>query len=300
MVQKRKNEITGRLGILVLLMMVFYSPYAQRQLWTVGTAYTLGPKDLRIALFQPSAYGITKSLEVQAQPVAFLVAPNLALKKQWVLKEKFAIASRHGVVYPSFLLQKMSDADLYSNLSESEQIPGILHFKNELLFSLGWGKVLCPSFTREEFNRKNTFKGPTKILTFKLGIQNGVQFGDGEMPVLNDKYIFHHTYPYHGLFMYNFGVDYDSRLNMFLDYTIDFDYLFLEGNHHALEHKALLNWWAGRKFFHVALGYQLSYGEYLGQENTSEWKFFVGPVIDLMWTMHRNRMDLGLFGKKMF
>ncbi|MCF8372418.1 MAG: hypothetical protein K9H64_12390 [Bacteroidales bacterium] len=289
-----------KFSLTTLLLFLLLTSNAQRQLWTIGTAYTLGPKDMRISLFQPSAYALTKSFEIQAHPVMFFVAPNLALKKQWIIKEKFALASKHGVVYPTFLLQKMSDADLYSSLLESEQIPGILHFKNELLFSFGWGKVLCPSFTSTEFNRKNTFKGPTKILTFKLGIQNGVQFGDGEMPVLNEKYIFHHTYPYHGLLMYNFGVDYDSRLNMFIDYAIDFDYLLLEGNHHVFEHKTLLNWWVGRKFFHVAVGYQVSYGEYLGEDDLSNWKFFVGPVIDLMWTMRRNRMDLGLFGKKMF
>ena len=296
MYQKKTRKNTLRFCIAFILVSLFLTSQAQRQLWTVGTAYTLGSKDMRVSLFQPSAYALTHCFELQVQPFAFAVAPNLAIKKQWVEKKNFAIATKHGVVYPSILLQKLSDAEVFSELSESDLIPGILHFKNELLFSLSWGKVLCSSYTSTEFDRKNTFKGPTRILTFKLGVQNGTQFGEGELPAIEEKYIFHHTYPYHGVFMYNFGLDFDARLSKYFDYCIDFDYLMLEGNHHVVEHKTLFNWWVGRKFFHVAAGYQISYGEYLDEEN----KFFVGPVIDLMWTMHRNRMDLGLFGKKMF
>ncbi len=273
-----------------------FTTQAQRQLWTVGTANTLGTKDLRIAVFQPSAFGLSNNLELQAQPVAMLIAPNLALKKRWKNKEKFSLATKHGIVYPSFALQQLANAELLSDLAQTDQIPGIFHFKNEILLSIGWGKVLCPSFTSKEFNRKNTFLGPTRILTFMLGLQNGVQFGDGELPAIEEKYLFHHTFPYHGFYFLNFGVDFDARLNTYFDYAVDIDYLHLEGNHYAIEHKALINWWVGRKFFHVAAGYQLSYGEYLEGES----KFFVGPVIDLMWTMRRNRIDLGLFGKKMF
>ncbi|MEA3446779.1 MAG: hypothetical protein U9R19_18845 [Bacteroidota bacterium] len=283
------------LNLFLLLILVFSELNAQRRLWTVGTAYTVNNKDLRLAAFQPTAYGLTKSIEVSAHPLVFLAAPNLNIKKQWFRNKKFALASKHGVVSPGFLLQKLADADIYNSLSEEKEIPGILHFKNELLFSYSWGKILCPSFTREEFNRKNTFIGPTKILTLKLGIQNGMQMGDGVMPTLPEKYIFHHTYPYHELMMYYLGLDFDSRLNVYFDYAIDLEYILLEGNHHVFEHKTLINWWVGRKFFHVLAGYQISYGEY-----PDGWKFFVGPVIDLMWTLRRNKMDLGLFGKKLF
>ena len=292
----QSSTMATRLVLVSVIALLSFSSHAQRQLWTVGTAYTMGKKDMRISLLQPSAYGLTKTIELSAHPVAFLATPNLNVKKQWLRKKNFAIASKHGVVYPSFLLQKLSEAEVNDDLSMSEEIPGILHFKNYLLISIGWGKNLCPSFTREEFNRKNTWVGPTKILTLKFGLETGSQFGEGEMPVLTNKYIFHHTYPYYELYLFDFGIDYDARINTFLDYTLDIDFLAMEGQHYAVEHKALLNWWAGKRFFHVAVGYQMSYGEYIDEGN----QFFIGPCIDLMWTMRRNRVDLGLFGKKLF
>ncbi len=295
MYQNKSRIILRKLTIFSLLLFVVFVLQAQRQLSTMGTAFTLGKKDLRIAALQPTAYGLTKTFELSTHPVAFFLAPNITLKKQWYKNGEIVVASKHTIIAPRFALQKLSDIDLYKSLPEGSEIPNILHFKNEILISFIWGRVLCPSFTREEFNRKNTWLGPTKILTFKLGMQNGTQFGDGEMPILSEKYIYHHTLPYHGFNLYYLGIDFDSRINTYLDYAVDFDYIMFDGSHHVFEHKALINWWAGRKFFHVLAGYQVTYGEY-----PDGWKLFIGPVFDLMWTMRRNRFDQGLFGKKLF
>ena len=280
---------------LIILISISFHGHSQRRLWTVGTANTLGKKDLMIALFQPSAYGITDKLEVSSQPFLFPLAPNIAIKYKWYSKKNFSFASRHVIHNPTRLLNSSISSKLFDIIPEGSKAPQIISTNNEVLFSLGLGESICPSFTSQEFNRENTFKGPVIILTLKAGIQNGFTLDDNVIPVINKKYLFHHTYNYFDKYMAYAGFDVDGKWYKDFDFSADIEYLYLSDSYWAIEHKALVKWETGKKFINLIFGYQSSYGKYPNGN-----RFFIGPFIDILWIMRRDKIDYGLFGKKMF
>ncbi len=288
-----KNKL---LLLIVLNIGILGSLHSQRRLWTTGTANVLSNKDIRASVFQPSAYGLPYSMEISSQPVIFAVVPNISLKKQWYKTKKLSIASKHGFYYPKPLLNILAKHDLTYQLPEGASIPGILSFKNEFLISYGIGETTCPAFTSKEFNRENTFKGPSTIFTYKIGIQNGIALNDTPIDYFFiDKFLFHHSYHYVDKLAFFTGIDIDGRWLTNLDFSVDFDFLLLSNSYWAFEHKGLVNYYWGWKFFHIMLGYQASYGTYPNGK-----RFFIAPVFDLIWTLRRDKLDYGLFGKKLF
>ena len=281
--------------LLIIILSINLSGYSQRQIWTVGTANTLGKKDLRVAIFQTSAYGLTNSLEISSLVLLFPFAPNLYAKKQWYKNKKLAIASKHGALYPTWILNSKLASSFSEDIYDDATAPGILSFKNEVLVSLNLGQTTCPSYTSKEFNKENRFNGPLTVLTFKAGVQNGVAFDELFYPVITDKFVFHHTYNYYEKLMFYAGFDIDGKWFRNFDYSADIDYIMLSDSYWAIEHKALTKWETGRKFFNFIIGYQASYGSYPDGD-----RFFIGPFIDLMWILRRDKLDYGLFGKKMF
>ena len=288
-----KNKI---LLLILINLGIITSMLSQRRIWTTGTANVLSNKDIRASVFQPSAYGLPYSMEISIQPIVFAFAPNASLKKQWYKNKKLSIASKHGFYYPKPALKILSRQNLTYPQIDETGVPRILSFKNELLISYGVGETTCPAFTSKEFNRQNTFKGPSTIFTYKLGIQNGIAPGETAIDYFFiDKFLFHHTYHYIDKFAFFTGIDVDGRWLTNLDFSVDLDYIFFSNSYWSLEHKGLVNYYWGWKYFHILLGYQASYGSYPNGK-----RFFIGPVFDLIWTLRRDKLDYGLFGKKLF
>jgi len=285
-------------ALLIFILGIFFSfsTFSQRRIWTVGTANVLGNKDIRAALFQPSGYGLPHEMEIISQPVLLFIAPNVSLKKQWYKNKKFSVASKHGVYFPSYFLKQVAKTDLFSPYPNLSEIPSIVSFKNELLISYGIGASTCPAFTSTEFNRENTFKGPTTIFTFKLGVQNGISLDNSNIDFfIIDSYLFHHTYHYIDKFAFFTGLDIDGYWYKNFDYGVDVDFMMLTNNYWTVEHKAMVKWDSGRKFFNFILGYQASYGSYPNGN-----RFFIGPFIDFVWILRHDKFNYGLFGKKLF
>jgi len=280
--------------ILVLILLIGVSgSWSQRQLWTNGTANTIGHKDIQIAALSPSIYGISESMDISSHVFACIFAPNVSLKKNWLKKSRLSIASGHGIYYPTPLAKQIASRNYFPSLTDSTIIPDVIAVRSELLISYGWGETDCPAFTGEEFNPENTFRGHTQLVTLKLGIQSG--FNRGIFPLVNEPLLFQRSYYYNNNLCYYAGFDIDGHMTTFIDYAIDLDYYNFSEGVYALEHKGMIKWFMGKKFFHLMLGYHVSYAD-----TPTGSEFLFGPMLDFVWIMHRNKMELGLFGKKMF
>ncbi len=281
--------------ILLVTLLVFFSVNmeAQRTIWSTGTANTMGKADIQIAALQPSAYGLSESADIYIQPFVSVLAPNISLKKNWLKKTSWSYATKHGVVYPTPLLKYVVKNEYLEALPLGTAIPDVIVANSEFLVSYGWGASTCSAFTGEKFNPENTFRGNTNILTLKLGLQTG--FNSDSFPVVNEPLIFQRSYYYNNNLSFYAGLDLDGHISTYLDYFVDLDYIYFDEGYYALEHKGMIKWFLGKKFFHLLAGYHLSYA------NTPDGaKFFAGPMIDLVWVMHRKKMNMGLFNKKMF
>lgn len=287
---------TKTLIVFIVGILLSVSAFSQRRIWTVGTANVLGNKDIRVALFQLSGYGLPYDMEIISQPILLFIAPNLSLKKQWYKDKRLSIATKHGIYFPSSLLKQFAKTEAFSPFPIYSEIPGIVSFRNEVLISYGIGESTCPAFTSTEFNRENTFKGPLTILTFKLGAQNGVSLDESNIDFfIIDSYLFHHTYHYIDKYVFYTGIDIDGYWYKNFDYSVDLDFMFLSNNYWAVEHKAMVKWDSGRKFLNLIFGYQASYGSYPNGD-----RFFIGPFVDIVWILRHDKLNYGLFGKKLF
>ncbi len=281
--------------LLALCYLINEESFAQRQLWTDGTAQTLSKSDFRLAVFHPSVYGLSNTSEIAAGGLYFPLAPNFSWKKKWYEKKAISIATRHSVYYPTPLLRQLSKSSSFENIPIDTLIPNAFGFKSEVIFSYGYGAGTCPAFTSEPFNRNNTFKGHTGIWSLKLGVQTGVSIGEHPFPVIEEAIIYQRTVFLNNQLSYYAGIDWDGRLLNYSDIKVDLDYIYLNKNSWALEHKVLVNWYHGWRFFHLLFGYHASFV----QTPTGN-IFFVGPVIDFLWTMKRDKIQKGLFKDKMF
>ena len=128
---------TRRFGlILFILLLIFpFGAFSQMEIWTVGTAKTIPQGHLEISILRPARYGITKSLEVSAQPFIFPVFPNAQLKKNWYDK-KFSIATVHGLNYPTMFLNMVRKRDREDLIPRDSIVPQLIVFKNEVIGSI--------------------------------------------------------------------------------------------------------------------------------------------------------------------
>ncbi len=279
----------------VMFLLSYLPSQAQRQLWTVGTANTMSKGDIRLGIAQPSAYGLSNSLELAAGGFYFPLAPNLALKKQWLKTKNISLASRHAATYPGPLLRSISGMSYFNYFPDKNIIPDALGVKSEIILSLGFGYTTCPAFTSETFNRNNTFKGHTGILSFKLGAQTGFPLGDIPFPLIEEAVIHPQTAFFNEQISAYAGIDWDGRLLKYSDIKVDLDYTYLNADSWALEHKTQVNWYHGWRYFHFLFGYYASY-----VQGPTRSFFFIGPVIDFMWTLRKDKIQKGLFKEKMF
>lgn len=279
--------------LFIILLGTGFNLFSQRRLWSTGTAFTEGKKNIQIAVFGPSVFGINESLDVSTHLSLDILAPNIAIKKAWISKKRISLASRHAASYPVAMYRQIAKQEWISDFDKKTTVPAFMNIKNEVLLSFAFGESTCPAFTSQEFNQKNTFKGPTSILTFKLGVDYALS--RDSFPLIEQAFLFPRTAYINRGFSLNAGIDFDARFRENSDFCFDLDYYNIDEGWYALEHKGMIKWFLGKRFFHFLAGYQISFAQ-----TPSGSKFFIAPTFDLLWVMHRNKIDLGLFGKKMF
>ncbi len=270
--------------IFIFIIFLFQvQSFAQMEFWTVGTGKTIPEKKLEVSLFRPARYGLTKTLEISAQPWAFFVLPNGQVKKNWY-DRKISIASVHGLNYPTMFLNMVRKRDNEDYIPEEVKVPQLFVIKNEVIASkmLQEGGGTC--------ERPENY-----LLSLKLGVQFALNFGESTLTHIYKPIIYHRTEVYHKKVLWYVGADLDAHLNGFINYSVDVDFLsvgFIDD--WAIEHKGLVMTKITSSLM-VAVGYKLSYGTY--QEGRGA-GFGIYPLADISWTYRfkkRKEKQLNLF-----
>ncbi len=253
--------------------------FAQLEIWTVGSAKTINKGTLEVNLFRPARYGITKTLEVSAQPFIFPVLPNAQIKKNWYDKD-FSMASVHGINYPSLFLNLVRKRDNPNLIPIDSVVPQLIVFKNEIIAS----KILKKATSCEASNY---------LLSLKAGIQLAASFKESSLPIIEKPIIYQRTSVYHNQVLWYVGADLDAHLNSFLNYSVDVDFLSvgMAIDDWAIEHKGMIMMKITNSLMILA-GYKLSWGTYPTQT-----QFGIYPLADISWTykfkdLKKNELDL--------
>jgi len=236
------------------------------EIWTVGTAKTIPQGHLEISILRPARYGLTKSIELSAQPIIFPVFPNAQLKKNWY-DGKFSIASVHGINYPSLFLKLAKRDKPDAIIPRDSVVPQLFMIKNEII-----GSIML--------KERTSCEAANYFLSVKIGTQFALKFGESTLPNIEKPILYPRTSIYHDTLLWYVGVDLDAHLNEMINYSVDIDFLSvgLKIGDWAIEHKGILMLKLTNSLVAMA-GYKISYGTM-----PSKNKFGIYPIADISWT----------------
>ena len=263
----RFMSITNRVIIFITsLIGCPFNSISQLEIWTVGTGKTIPQGHLEVSILRPARYGITRTIEVSAQPFIFPVFPNAQVKKNWY-DGKFAIASVHGINYPSLFLNIAKSNKADALIPQDSVVPQLFVIKNEVI-----GSIMLKEATSCE--------AANYYLSVKLGIQFAPKFGKSTLPDIEKPVLYPRTSVYHDTLLWYVGVDLDAHLNEFINYSVDVDFFSvgLKIGDWAVEHKGMLMMKLTNSLMILA-GYKLSYGTMPTQN-----KLGIYPMADISWT----------------
>ncbi len=240
--------------------------------WTIGTAKTINKNDLHLNLFYFSQYGIAKRIEIQTKPLWYYKMPNFGLKFTWWNKKSsfsknffkklgIIVGSRHGIYYPTPLLNHFARKNMFNVTYPS--VPSILVLKNEVLTSF-------------VINKNTGCYKKMSLLTLKIGNQIG--FGGGDYAIRNNSLQYRLTTTLSGNYLWYFGVDYDSKFSYGLNYKIDADLYLLNLSMKTMifEHKTVAYWYMGSQHrIRPAVGYLISMSNIPGLKSS------IMPLFDI-------------------
>jgi hypothetical protein len=254
------------IAIFLFLMLCPLSIKSQMEIWTVGTAKTIPYGHLEISLFRPARYGLTKTLEVSAQPFIFPIFPNAQIKKNWYDK-KFSVATVHGINYPTWLLNVVRKRDRENLIPIDSLVPQLFVFKNEVI-----GSIML--------KKETSCEAANYFLSVKIGTQFALKFKESTLPDIEKPVLYPRTSVYHDTLLWYVGVDLDAHLNEFINYSVDVDFLSvgLGISDWAIEHKGMLMMKLTNSLM-VMAGYKISYGTM-----PSRSRLGIYPMVDISWT----------------
>ena len=284
--------------LIILIIFAFTNSKAQNRkfnnpIWTIGTAKTIGEKELHLNLLYYSQYGLTNKIEIQSKPVWWYKFPNVGVKVNWWNKKSTANAnffkklglifsSKHAIYYPTPLMNYIQTKNIQNIDFGTAIIPDILAFKNEIYFSTIINK------------NKSCYK-KTSILTLKIGNQKALKKSNQNFVITDKALIFRQTSIFDNYSLWYIGIDYDSKISYGLNYSFDADFysvgLLMEN--WIFEHKALVYWYMGaEKRIRTSIGYQFSY------TNRPGTKLSLYPLIDFSYIIKikKGKKNKNLFG----
>jgi hypothetical protein len=268
---------------LLSILSISFPSFSQLEIWTVGTAKTIYQGNLEVNVLRPCRYGITKTLEVSAQPIAFPVFPNAQIKKNWYDRE-IAIATVHGINYPTLALNLQRKRNKEDWIPIDSVVPQLIVIKNEVIVS----KMLKAATSCE---------APNYYLSLKAGVQFALKFKESTLPLIEKPIIYQRTSVYYDQILWYVGADLDAHLNEIINYSVDLDFLSvgLGIDDWAIEHKGLLMTKLTKSLM-IEGGYKLSYGTY---PKGNQLKIY--PLADVSWTYKFKKLkkdELQLFKDK--
>lgn len=105
--------------------------------WSAETGRVLPRGRVEIGLFSPLRVGLGDRFEASLHPGWFFVAPNAQLKVAWAERGRVAVASQHGILYPTPLLRLLSREGTGGIVPADVLYPHIVATAHHLLVSAG-------------------------------------------------------------------------------------------------------------------------------------------------------------------
>lgn len=101
-----------------------------------GTALTSDRGRLEVGVFSPLRWAVRDRLEVSLHPVAFFVVPNVDVKIGWGEPRGVALASVHGLSYPTPLMRLLSREGTGGILPADVTFPHVVSTSQHLVASI--------------------------------------------------------------------------------------------------------------------------------------------------------------------
>ena len=269
--------------IFFTLILFPYLTNAQCTLWTVGNAQTVNQNSLAISAFQNTRYGITRTLEIGAQPLAMVLLPNIYVKKQWLNKNNFMLTSRHGVYYPGIAMNFLQN--------RGQKFPQRMKMNRDTIFPSNNVLKGNPTLTNELLI--STFLQPATIctaanllLTAKIGLHISSVSDQQILDTIPYPVLYARTQAYHKQAMWYIGTQLDGHFFLQnLDFSTDLQLIGIGGlSNWSIEHKFLL---LLTKYNNIRLlgGYKLAHTTIQGFDSRTS--FF--PMIDFTYQFQFKR-----------
>ena len=228
---------------IIIYLILACQIFGETRTWDSHSAQLLPQKRWEIGLFQPFRYGYSQSLEYSVHPLMFFVMPNVSIKTSRRDVLGWASASRHGLVYPTPLLNMVAKEGIFGIISPDFQMPPMLGISNDWLMTKSLGDFAT---------------------TIRGGIDLGLVFGDlDKRSTIDLPLVYHRLGIYYNGWGLDFGVDVQKTLSETFSILTDVDLRFLPGleGSFSIEHKLLVSWNKSEKF-RVISGYKFIYGEF--------------------------------------
>ena len=178
--------------------------------WKNGTANTLSEGRMEMGLLAPFVMGLKNNMEISVHPLAFLLMPNVTLKKNWSsnAENEWQFATAHGMTFPTPLLNFLSREGAGGVYPASETAPPILTFKNEFIAT--------------------NFYHELHAVTFKTGIEfNLLSSQYGDFPEVELLYFYPRMASYSNAFSFNAAVEFTGDISKSLSYSADFTFYYI-------------------------------------------------------------------------
>lgn len=179
-------------------------------IWKNSTAKTLSEGRMEMGLLAPFVMGLKNNMEISVHPLAFILMPNVKLKKNWSSdnENQWQFASEHGMTFPTPLLNFLAREGAGGVYPASETAPPILTFKNEFI---------ATNFYHEEH-----------AVTFKTGIEvNLLSSQYGNFPEVELLYFYPRMASYSNPFTFNAAVGFTGDISKSLSYAADFTFYYI-------------------------------------------------------------------------
>jgi hypothetical protein len=215
---------------------------AEAPVWTTGTAIPAQEGRWEFGIFHPLHWGVTEGVELSTHPLLTAVMPHLDAKVLWLEQGGLYIATRHGLMYPSLLLNLLAKEGALGLLPAGTDVPEGLIIDSDVLVTMTMA--------------------PSHWVTAELGLSVAPR-GGGDMPVVDFPYMYSRFGVLSAPIVIHGGVGVEGVLWETLGYTADVDvwWLPVTDGGYALEHGLSLTWQISN---HVAIaaGYRLSHAHY--------------------------------------
>jgi len=127
---------------LALLVATPGTAAGETAIWSAGTARVLPDGRAEAGVFAPLRYGMRDRVELSVHPIWFAVAPNAGVKVAWGAPAGIALASQHGLVYPTPLMRLLSREGAGGIIPSDVRYPHLLASAHHLLASAPLGDHL--------------------------------------------------------------------------------------------------------------------------------------------------------------